>query len=115
MLASYFVHAFSLQDIFTYDLKKKNQGFLFVSLTPLALYFLITFLNLADFVKIIGIGGVVSGGFMIILILLMNMKAKKSGDRKPEFSVPMNWFIFAVLSLIFLAGIFLEIFNSIPY
>jgi hypothetical protein len=64
---------------------------------------------LADFAKILGIGGVISGGLTGILIMLIHMKAKKKGNRKPEFSVPMNWFIFGILSLVFLAGILFEL------
>ena len=97
-------------DIFNYDLKKKELIFVFVSLVPLLLYFAITFFDLSDFIKILGIGGVVSGGITGILILLMNLKAKKKGNRKPEFSVPINWIIIGILSLIFFAGIIFELF-----
>lgn len=110
MLTSYFVLSFSLRDIFVYDLKKKELSFVFVSLVPLLLYFAITFFDLADFIKILGIGGVVSGGITGVLILLMNLKAKKKGNRKPEFSVPINWIIIGILSLIFFAGIIFELF-----
>tara|TARA_Y100000034_G_scaffold91794_1_gene110783 strand:+ start:4873 stop:5985 length:1113 start_codon:yes stop_codon:yes gene_type:complete len=111
MLTSYFVLSFSLKDIFIYDLKKKKLSFIFVSLVPLLLYFAVTFFNFADFAKILSIGGVVSGGLTGVLILLMNVKAKKTGNRKSEFSVPINWFVIGILSLIFALGIFTELFN----
>jgi len=111
MLTSYFVLSFSLRDIFYYDLKKrKNLSFLFVSLIPLVIYLLATFFDLANFIKVLGIGGVVSGGVAGILILLMNLRAKKKGNREPEFSVPINWILIGLLSLIFIAGIFAELF-----
>jgi len=110
MLTSYFVLSFSLRDIFIYDLKKKNLTFIFVSALPLIAYLFLTFFNLIDFVKILAIGGVISGGITGILILLMNIKAKKKGDRSPEFSLPINWLIFGFLSLVFIVGILTELF-----
>ena len=110
MLTSYFVLSFSLRDIFIYDLKKKKYVFFFVSLFPLFLYLLVNLFNFADFVKILGIGGVISGGLMGILILLTNIKSKKKGNREPEFSIPINWFIIGFLSLIFILGIWFELF-----
>jgi len=110
MLTSYFVLSFSLRDIFVYDLKKKKTSFFFVSLFPLFLYLFVTLFGFADFVKVLGIGGVISGGLMGILILLINIKSKKKGNREPEFSIPINWFIIGILSLIFLAGIWFELF-----
>ena len=86
------------------------MSFVFVSAFPLFLYFAINFLNLADFVKVLGVGGVISGGLVGILILLMNIKAKKKGNRKPEFSIPLNWFVLGLLSLIFILGIIAELF-----
>lgn len=111
MLTSYFVLSFVLKDVFFYDYKRKGLfSFFFVSLLPLILYLIIAIFNLADFVKVLGIGGVISGGLMGILILLINIKAKKNGERKPEFSIPINWIIIGFLSLIFLLGIWFELF-----
>jgi len=110
MLTSYFVLSFSLRDVFFYDLKKRNLSFIFVSGVPLLIYLFVTFFNLLNFEKVLGIGGVISGGLTGILILLMNLNAKKKGNRKPEFSIPINWIIIGVLSLIFIIGIFMELF-----
>lgn len=110
MFTSYFVLSFSLRDIFIFDFKKKKWSFYFVSLLPLFIYLAVSFFGLADFVKILGIGGVISGGLAGILILLTNFKAKEKGNRNPEFSIPINWLVIGFLSLIFLAGIWFELF-----
>ena len=62
------------------------------------------------FIKVLGIGGVISGGLTGVLILLMNLNAKKKGNRKPEFFMPTNWLIVSVLSLIFIFGVFAQLF-----
>jgi|TARA_Y100000310_G_scaffold343232_1_gene449904 tyrosine-specific transport protein len=111
MMTSYFVLSFSLRDIFIYDLgKKRSTAFLFVSISPILIYSLFVFFDLASFIKILGIGGAISGGITGILILLMNIKAKKKGNRKPEFSIPINWLIIGILSLVFTLGVLAELF-----
>ncbi len=110
MLTSYFVLSFSLKDIFVYDFKKKKFVFFFVSLFPLLLYLIVMLFNFSNFVKVLGIGGVISGGLTGILILLTNIKSKEKGNREPEFSIPINWFVIFVLSLIFVFGIWFELF-----
>lgn len=110
MMTSFFVLSFSLKDYFIFDLKNRKILFFFVSIIPLILYFLVSFFNLVGFITVLGIGGAISGGVAGILILLMNIKAKKKSERKPEYSIPINWFIIGLLSLIFLAGIFFELF-----
>ena len=110
MLTSYFVLSFSLRDIFVYDFKKKKLVFFFVSLFPLLIYLVVTLFSFTNFVKVLGIGGVISGGLTGILILLTNIKSKEKGNRKPEFSIPINWFVIFILSLIFISGIWFELF-----
>ena len=63
-----------------------------------------------DFVTVLGIGGVISGGIVGILSLVMNMKAKTLGKRKPEYSIPINWPIIVIISVILLAGMVAELF-----
>jgi amino acid permease len=110
MLTSYFVLSFSLKDMFQFDLKSSKLmiGF-WVSIFPLLLYLLVSFFGLFGFVAVLGIGGVVSGGLTGILILLIGIKAKKHGERKPEYKIPLNWLVVIILSLVFIGGIVVEL------
>jgi heme/copper-type cytochrome/quinol oxidase subunit 2 len=62
-----------------------------------------------SFVKVLGVGGVISGGLTAILILLMVKSAKKKGDRKPEYSIPYSKILTYILAAIFIIGAVLEI------
>jgi len=66
------------------------------------------FFDYFSFTRILSIGGVVSGGLIGVLVLFMVKKAKKKGNRKPEYSIPVNWWIIGLLSLIFILGILSE-------
>jgi len=110
MLTSYFVLSFALKDMFYFDIKLgKKARFFWTSLFPLIIYLIVSFFNLAGFVSILGIGGVIAGGLTGILILQMNKKAKKHGNRKSEYSIPINKFIIYFLSLIFILGVIVEV------
>lgn len=110
MFGSYFVLSFALKDIFLYDLHKKSLIFVCVSILPLLIYLLVGILDIVSFIQVLEIGGIVSGGITGIMILLINMKAKKKGNRKPEYSIPINWVIVAVLSAICVAGMYFVLF-----
>jgi len=111
MLTSYFVLSFVLKDMLNFDLKMpRKYCFILVSLVPLILYFSVSFFNLADFVKILGIGGVVTGGLMGVLILFMHQKSKKLGDRKPEYNLRLPWILVWLFSLVFIFGVVVELF-----
>ncbi len=109
MMSAFFVLSYALRDITEEDLKEHRLVFIIVSVVPLALYILVSIFNIAGFATVLGIGGAVSGGILGILILLMNIKSKKKGDRKPEYAVKINWFWIILLSLIFIAGIVAQI------
>ncbi len=110
MTTSYFVLSFALKDIYTYDVhESKKVKFVLVSIAPLILYLIVSYFNLDSFVKVLSIGGVISGGITGIMVLIMALNAKKKSERKPEFKIPVNWFIIGVLSLIFVGGIVVEL------
>jgi len=106
MLTSYFVLSFSIKDMYEYDLKFSNKkSFLTVSVFPLIIYFILFYFNQLDFVSVLGIGGVISGGLTGILILLITRKAKQNPTRKPEYKIKISWPIIIFLTIIFILGI----------
>ena len=114
MLTSYFGLSFSLKDVCKYDLSlNRKKTFILTSIMPLALFFLLQLINWTNFIQIIGIGGVISGGTIGILGVFMNYKAKKQKGRIPEYSIYINKTIVAILTLIFLLGILLQIYYTI--
>ncbi len=113
MFTSYLALGNALDENFIIDDRISRKGSWFLSSVVPILIFLLVKLSASEyfsFTKILGIGGVVSGGLIAIVSLLMAKKAKISGDRKPEYSVPINWLIIVVLALIFIAGVVVEIF-----
>jgi amino acid permease len=112
MLTSYVVLGFVLKDTFQYDLKyPKITSFFFTSGVPLLLYLVLNYYGRLSFVDTLDIGGAVSTSLAAILVLIMGLRAKKMGNRKPEFSMPLNWFIVLILSAIFLIGIIVGLFD----
>ena len=110
MLISYFVLSFALGDIFKYDFhESKNLNFFLVSMIPLIFYLIVNFFKFDSFVEVLSIGGVVSGGLTGIMVLVMGLKAKKKSERKPEYKMPLNWWIVGILSLVFVGGIVVEL------
>ncbi len=100
----------ALDENFRFDERiKKWKSWVLVAFIPILLFLGIRFFEFFSFTKILSIGGVVSGGLMAILILLMVKNAKKKGNRKPEYKMPVNWFIIGFLILIFALGVVREI------
>lgn len=109
MMGSFLILAFALKKMFEYDYKidKFSSWFLTCSV-PLVIFML----GVKSFVKTIGVAGSFSGGLMGILIVLMYIKAKKLGDRKPEYSIKKSNIIGWILILLFVFGIIYELLND---
>jgi amino acid permease len=111
MFTSYLSLGNALQENLMYDERfRKKEAWFFTSIIPILIFLFIKSFSFFSFISILSIGGIVSGGLIALLILLMVKKAKEKGNRKPEYSIPANWFILGILSLIFIFGIFAEIF-----
>ena len=70
-------------------------------------------MNILTFIEILGVGGALTGALTVKLILLMNYKAKKKGERKPEFSLPHKTWITVLLFILFFLGAVYEIMKII--
>ena len=82
-------------------------------LTAISVPFFIFLLGLTDFIKVIGIAGSVVGGVDGIIILIMNRRAKKMGDRQPEYSLNIPKTVYYLLFLVFGLGILYEVYFTI--
>ena len=110
MFTSWLALGNALEESFMFDERmKKKRAWILTSLIPILIFLIIRFFEFFSFTKILSIGGVVSGGLVAVLILLMIKKAKKKGNRKPEYSIPVNWFIIGFLILIFVLGVVREL------
>ncbi len=112
MFTSYLALGNALIENFMYDERfRKKEAWFFTAVIPLIIFVFIESFEFFSFTKILSIGGVVSGGLTAVLILLMVLKAKKNGNRKPPYSLPANWLVLGVLSIIFFIGIIIELKN----
>ena len=66
-------------------------------------------INITTFVRVLALIGAIGGGIEGVMILLMHYKAKKFGDREPEYSLRSNFFISALLICMFVAGIIITV------
>ena len=110
MFTSYLALSIALIDMYRFDFKfSKIKAWLSVIIPPLVVYLALKIFNMAQFTRVLGIGGVISGGLTAILILLMVKKAKMHGDRKPEYSMPYSKILTWGLIIIFTIGAALEV------
>ncbi len=101
MTTSFLTLALALKQTYHYDYKlNKNLSWALTLFIPL----IIALSGFTTFIQVIAISGVIAGGMEGVLIVLMAMKAKKLGDRKPEYSVKINWLIATVLIGLFAVG-----------
>lgn len=106
MFTACFALSTALKNMYIYDLKfKKINAWLLACFVPLIVFLAITRYHLMGFVKLLGLSGSVAGGVAGIVIAVMAIKAKKLGDRKPEYRIPINWFIATLLIALFAFGI----------
>ncbi len=113
MFTSYLALGNALQEDYFFDKGfKKKKAWIYSTIVPIGAFILIKLTSeFFSFTKILSIGGVVSGGLIAVMSLFIVKSAKKKGDRKPEYSIPVNWFWIVLLATIFISGAVLEILN----
>lgn len=96
IFTSFIVLGLNLKKVYQFDWRlKKNLSFLLACVVPLCLFLA----GLKNFILIIGFLGAVAGGLDSILTILIFLRAKKQGDRRPEFSLKWGrlWAFSAIL------------------
>ncbi len=105
-MTSFFVIGLCLKKVFWYDYKiKENLSWLLTCLIPLIGFLL----GLREFIPIIGFLGVILGAVDGTILVLIYRKAKKKGDKQPEYSLKMPLFIAYALVGVFALGLIYQI------
>lgn len=113
IFTSFLSLSISLRDMIRFDFKvKRFKAWLICAISPLILYLFIYFFNIASFVQILSVAGVVAGGLTGIIVLMINVKAKEKGKRIPEYNTPLNKKSVAVLSFVFIFGMMMQLFGE---
>lgn len=108
MGTSFLTVGLGLRQTFQFDLKFSKLGsWLAVVAVPLIVFLL----GLRDFILAMEIAGGIAVGLTGIVIVSSFAKAKKMGDREPEFSLPKMQMVRWLLAAMFVAGIFYTIYN----
>jgi amino acid permease len=109
MLTSYLSLGTALLEAYHYDYKFSRTAAFFLTFSiPL----LIIFFNLTSFITILTITGVFAGGLEGTLVVLMYWRAKKLGDRKPEYSLPTLRMLGITLIFLFVLGLLYQLLNK---
>ena len=101
--------ALGLALLWVYDLdlhRSRNVAFLLTVSIP----FLIGIAGITSFIQALAITGGIAGGIEGILIILMFWKAKKLGDRKPEYTINLPKILGVALMIMFALGILYQFF-----
>ncbi len=108
-LATAFVAlGFALKENFSLDLKIPNAAS-----WGLAVFVpLLISLSGLGFIKLLDLVGAVAVGFILIMIMIIHSKAKKTGERKPEYSLGDYFILKLILFLILASGIIYSVFTG---
>jgi len=110
MLTSFLPINMALQDTYRFDFGFSPINSWFISIIiPLICFILIKVFDLAGFVKVLSLGGAISGGLLSIAILLIHEHLRdKKLERKPEFRIKLPLMLKILFIILFLVGILYE-------
>ena len=95
-----------LKNSLRYDYKIPRLAAIgFVTMVPLTLFLL----GIREFLSVVGIVGTLMGAVDGVLIVLIYLKAKSKGDRKPEYTLRLPKLVFFLVGAILVAGMVAEL------
>ena len=114
MFTAFLALNLALQDTYRFDFELKSKTAWFLStFLPLIVFILVKIFSLAGFVKILSLGGTISGGAMGIAMILIHEKLKslrlrRQMERKPEFRINIHPVIKVLIAILFIVGVVYE-------
>ena len=102
MFTTFLTLSIALSEVYEYDYKiNKNLALVLTLSVPMIL----SLGNFTTFISALAFTGCVTGGTEAILIILAYWKAKKLGNREPEYSLKLPKFLSYILIVLFVVGI----------
>jgi len=113
MSTSFLTLGLGLKEVYNYDYKiKKSIAWSLACLIPLVLFLLMFFFIREEiFYKTIGLTGGVAMTLEGVLLVIMFNRAKRRGDRKPEYAVKRSTIVSIALIIVFTLGLAYTILN----
>lgn len=107
MTTSFIAVAFALTEMYHFDYKlKKNTSTILACFIPLIISLTIINSNIKNaFFKILDLTGSIGGSMAGILIVMIWLKAKKQGKRKPEFTIHKKNTLSLIIIIMLILGI----------
>ena len=102
MASSFIALGYALKESYRIDFKLPHSE---AWMLTVALPVVLIMIGARLFVGTLEIAGAFAGGIAGITVVMMHAKAKNKGERKPEYTIKLNWFIYGTLILLFLIGI----------
>lgn len=100
----------ALREMYQYDYRlSPRAAFALTMVLP----FVIGISHLTTFIRVIDVTGTVTGGVAGILIVLAYQKAKRTGERRPEYSLHLPSGFYWILLLLFSGGIVYQLVKTI--
>jgi tyrosine-specific transport protein len=109
MFTSFLGLGLALRQMYEYDYHIKKIWSFFITIIP---PIIIAFSGLANFIGILAFSGAIAGGVDGILIMLAYWKAKRHGQRKPEYTIRIGKVVTALLILMFSLGIIYQLWQT---
>jgi tyrosine-specific transport protein len=109
MFTSFLTLGIALVEVYAYDYNVNRK---LAYILTLAIPLIIVLFNFTTFLAVLGVTGAIAGGLDGILVMLMYWRAKKLGNRKPEYSLGKHWLIGGILILMFAVGIIYQIWHN---
>ncbi|HLF54961.1 MAG TPA: aromatic amino acid transport family protein [Candidatus Nanoarchaeia archaeon] len=107
MASSFVALGYALKDSYRFDFGISHSWAWLLTLIVPAL---LLFAGVDSFVRTLEIAGIFAGGIAGIVIVLTHSKAKRMSDRKPEYSIKINWLGYGALIALFSIGILYGLF-----
>jgi amino acid permease len=113
MATSFIAVGFALTEMYHFDYRlKKKISSIFACFIPLVIAVAIINSNIKNaFFRVLDITGSVGGSLVGILIILIWLRAKKLGNRKPEYGIHKNNILILVIILMFILGVIFKLYE----